>query len=429
MVTSITTHYFFNSPLTYDELKNCLDASSLISITDPNGIISYANENFCKLSKYSQEELLGKDHKILNSRYHSKAFFKNMWNTITSGKVWYGNIKNKAKDGSFYWVKTTITPILDNDKNIVKFISTRIDITREQNLMRKLEDSNAQLLKKELELKRQMKETFQRFTLEKQLHESKAQLKAEKSFTHQKDEFAAMISHELKTPLFPIKMHCEMLKNPNMMGTLTSEQLESVNEIEKMTNILSELTNDIFDVHKLNVNQMTFNKKYFNLSHLENHIRHEIDPFTNEKQILFTTSFENTEIFSDYSRLSQVLVNLIVNSVDFVPTQSGIIHVSAFTHDENILFSVVDNGIGIEEKMIPHIFRKFYQVDTSLERKHGGSGLGLVICKGIVESLGGKIWVESKVKHGTTFYFTIPKLESSDYLSGPRNPLLYNDNM
>ncbi len=86
--------------------------------------------------------------------------------------------------------------------------------------------------------------------------------------------------------------------------------------------------------------------------------------------------------------------------------------------------SVKDNGIGIELDKIPKLFRKFYQIDTSLKRNHGGSGLGLVICKGIIDGLGGNIWVESEIGKGTGFYFRIPKTETFDYIHGPRNPLL-----
>jgi diguanylate cyclase (GGDEF)-like protein/PAS domain S-box-containing protein len=116
------------------DLKYALDESSIIAITDPRGIIKSANKKFCDISKYSREELIGQDHRILNSGYHSKEFFREMWRTIGSGKVWIGEIRNKAKDGSLYWVHTTIVPILNEKGKPYRYISLRVDITKQKQM-------------------------------------------------------------------------------------------------------------------------------------------------------------------------------------------------------------------------------------------------------------------------------------------------------
>lgn len=113
-------------------------------------------------------------------------------------------------------------------------------------------------------------------------------------------------------------------------------------------------------------------------------------------------------IFSDENRIQQVIENLIKNSVDFVPEEGGKISIETQKSNDFVTFSVRDNGIGIPKDKEKFLFNKFYQVDTSHTRKHGGTGLGLVICKGFVNGLGGKIWCESEEGKGTAFFFTIP---------------------
>lgn len=127
------------------DYKYALDQSAIVAITDQKGIIQYANENFCKISKYALNELIGQDHRIINSGYHPSSFIKNLWVTIAAGKIWWGEFCNRAKDGSLYWVNTHIIPFLDEVGKPYQYLSIRQDITKRKKAEEELRQSEIRL--------------------------------------------------------------------------------------------------------------------------------------------------------------------------------------------------------------------------------------------------------------------------------------------
>ena len=240
-----------------------------------------------------------------------------------------------------------------------------------------------------------------------------------------KEEFLSMISHELKTPLTPLKMYAEMLLKIRSMGELNEKQLKAMKMILRSISQLELLVNDIFDVYKLDIGKLQLNKKVVQVASLVKENMSELGLLMRDKQIQFNAEIippsEKVNVLCDPRRIGQVLANLIKNSVDFVPDKGGRITIrteagySKQTNDGNsnyVVFTIEDNGSGIPFEKINNLFKKFYQVDTSTKRKHGGTGLGLAICKGIVGH-GGKIWVDTKHTQGAMIKFTLPIADSN----------------
>lgn len=228
-----------------------------------------------------------------------------------------------------------------------------------------------------------------------------------KKADQQKSEFSSMISHELKTPLTPIISWCSILEE-NVYGPLNPKQQKSVKRIKENANKLVNMISDLLDVRKLDLDKMAFDFSDLSSRDIVQSVYEDYENIMKENNIEFSMSCEeNFRLSGDKNRIEQVLKNFITNAMDFVP-ENGKIEIFTKRNDPYITFYVKDNGIGIIKEKQKDLFKKFYQVNTSTTREHGGSGLGLSICKGIVRNMNGLIGVESELGKGATFYFCLP---------------------
>jgi len=371
------------------DYKNTLDKFAIVAITDQKGIIDYVNENFCKISKYNREELIGQDHRIVNSGYHPKDFIRGIWITIANGKMWKGEIKNKAKDGTIYWVDTTIVPFLDEHGKPNKYVAVRTDITEQKRITEELKES-----KEVAELAKILAEDA------KGIAESALQ---------SKQQFLANMSHEIRTPMNAILGFTKIL----LKADLEPKQKEYLDAIKASSDGLLVLINDILDLAKVDAGKMTFEQLPFKMDFSLSKMHQVFDLKIKEKNLELVKEYDNkipVVLIGDSVRLHQILLNLLSNAVKFTPKGKITVAVRLLKEDnENatIEFAITDTGIGIPEDKLESIFENFQQATSSISLAFGGTGLGLAISKQLVEKQGGTIVVKSKVNEGSTFSFTL----------------------
>ena len=223
-----------------------------------------------------------------------------------------------------------------------------------------------------------------------------------------KSEFISVVSHELRTPLASIR---------GALGLLAAGVLDDETNVNKQmlgiaaheTERLVRLVNDILDLERFETSKFTLNKQWCDATTLMQQVAEVIKPLTEESKVTVSLlpDAQTVPVWADPDRLIQVLVNLLGNAIKFSPAESKVtLTVQAET--DQVLFQVKDQGRGIPADKVEAIFEQFQQVDASDARDKGGTGLGLTICRNIIQKHGGRIWVKSVLGEGSTFYFTLP---------------------
>jgi len=355
-------------------LKTAIEKSEVsVVITDSKGNIEYANPFFTVLTGYSVEEYMGQNPKVLKSNYHPDEFYKEMWDTINSGKTWEGEFYNRKKNGEYYWENAILSPV-ENDKNeITHFVAIKTDITEAKKIQYEL---------------------------------CQAKEHAEES-DRLKSAFLANMSHEIRTPMNGILGFTDLLQDPD----LSSEEKKSyIGLVHKSGQRMLNTVNDIIEISKIEAGMVLLNKGKTNVNKKVSEL---VQFFGSEAAAKgLTLSIEkslpeaDSIILTDAQKLYSILNNLIKNAIKF--TDHGSIKVGCSLKEKLLEFYVCDTGIGIPADRKEAIFDRFVQADIADKRAFQGSGLGLSISKANVEILGGTIWVESEEHKGSTFYFTLP---------------------
>jgi len=332
-------------------LRRALDESSIVSVLDNQGNITFVNDEFCKVSKYTKEELIGKHQKILRADMYPPEFYDNLWNDLRNGKVWHGEICNKAKDGMLFWNKTTIVPFSDKNGKIYEYVAIRTDITDQKDLALKL-------------------------------------IQAERLTAV--GELSARISHDIRNPLSVINNEIQMLKLKKLLNENQTRRID--NAIKRITH----QTEEVLDY--VHATPLTLSK--FKLSEM---VKQSIDTMMVPSDVKIITPDNEVFMVGDENKIIVVLINLIFNAIQELEKTGGTIDIKISENDHESIIEIIDSGSGIQTVPIEKVF------DPLVTTKQRGTGLGLASVKNIVEQHNGSVSVKN---NPTTFTVKIPKMNT-----------------
>lgn len=337
------------------DVNYALEKSAIVAVTDIRGLITYVNDKFCEISKYSRNELLGQDHRILSSGHHPKEFIRGLWTTIANGHIWRGEIRNRAKDGSLYWVDTTIVPFLNAVGKPYQYMAIRYEITGR-------------------------KESEKRFQ--------------EQAALARLGEMAAVVAHEVKNPIAGIRGALQVIsarmppdtRDRAVMGDIIT-RLDGLNGVVQDLLVFArprELLIERVDLAGL--------------------MEHTIDLIRRDP--IFAAIDVRVEGFTglvqaDPAQLQMVLQNVLMNAAQAMSGQ-GAVSITFSETDGRSQTSIADAGPGMPPDVLEHAFEPFFTT------KSRGTGLGLPLAKRIVEAHGGEMKMQTPPSGGTTVMLMLP---------------------
>jgi PAS domain S-box-containing protein len=338
------------------DFKYALDQAAIVATTDVSGRITYVNDTFCAISKFSREELIGQDHRIVNSGYHSKEYIRTLWRTIGNGRVWHGELRNRAKDGTLYWVDTTIIPFLDSRGKPYQYMAIRSDITNRK--------------------------------------AAEAQLREQESLARL-GQMAAVVAHEVRNPLTGIKAALEIMRSRrNPQDADVPVMREIVSRVDALADLLTDLL-------------LFANPRPLRLAPVD------LQPLLADVvgALRSDPAFTNIDAFvegppaaltADREMLRAAIFNLALNGAQAMGGK-GRLAVTVQPTDDHVLIHVRDEGPGIPPDLRDKIFEPFFTT------KHRGGGLGLSITARTAVLHGGSLSCECPPSGGTVMTLILPR--------------------
>ena len=337
-----------------EEIRYALDQAAIVAATDQRGSITYVNEKFCEISKYSREELLGQDHRIINSGYHSQEFIRSLWRTIAQGKIWRGELRNRAKDGSIYWVDTTIVPFLKPDGKPWQYLAIRSDITARK--------------------------------------AAEAQL-ADQAALAQLGQLAAVVAHEVRNPLAGVRGTLQILRGR------TADNAPDRRVIDAMIERLDALNAKVEDLLRFSRPRIPSISPVDLRGILDDVVRSAIAAVNGDAADIVVAN-SGVVAMADAEMLRAVLLNLVLNACQAAAGKPVEINVDADGHDARI--TIADRGSGIPDEHLEKVFDAFFTT------KQSGTGLGLAIVKRLTELQNGRVALQRREGGGTVAELCLP---------------------
>ena len=342
-----------------DELRYALDQAAIVAATDHQGLITYVNDKFCEISQYSRAELIGKDHRIINSGFHPPEFMRDLWRTIARGGVWRGEIRNRAKDGSLYWVDTTIVPFLNGAGKPRQYLAIRYDVTARKN--------------------------------------AESQLREQAALAHL-GQLAAVVAHEVRNPLAGLRASLQIIDRRIQEPRDRSVIAAMIQRIDG----LNDKVEDLLQYARPKVPS----RQTLDVIALLRDVAVTAQQSTRRAAASIPIFGDEATVTADPDMLRAALLNVLLNACQAAGEKEVTVQVAK--GDGVCRIAVCDRGAGIPAPVRERVFEPFFTTRTN------GTGLGLAIVKRLVELHDGEVTLLDRPGGGTIVEIAIPDVVAQD---------------